>query len=61
MVWQMIRSKVNFLSKNFRRAYGDLFYKMSGKIKGKDLSSADSLIKTAFYQSPTSPKKYVLL
>ena len=55
----MIHSKVNFLSKPFRRAYGDLFYKMSGKLKGRDLTSADSLIKTAFFQRPVSLKKYV--
>ena len=47
----MIRTKVNLLSKPFRNAYGDLFYKMHGKLKERDLTSTDSLVKTAYLQS----------
>ena len=47
----MIRTKVNLLSKQFRSAYGDLFYKMNGKLKERDLTSTDSLIKTAYLHS----------
>jgi hypothetical protein len=44
----MIRTKVNLLSKSFRNAYGDLYYKMPGKLKERDLTSTDSLVKTAY-------------
>ncbi len=47
----MIRTKVNLLSKPFRSAYGDLYYKMPGKLKERDLTSTDSLVKTACLQS----------
>ena len=47
----MIRSKVNLLSKSFRNAYGDLYYKMPGKLKERDITSTDSLVKTAYFQS----------
>jgi hypothetical protein len=54
----MIRNKVNILSKPFRSAYGELYYKMPGKLKERDLTSTDSLVKTAYLQS-TDP--YVLI
>ena len=44
----MIRPKVNLLSAQFRRAYGDLYYKMPGKLKERDLTATDSLVKTAY-------------
>ena len=51
----MIRSKVNLLSKAFRNAYGELYYKMPGKLKERDLTSTDSLVKTAYLQSRVHP------